>query len=462
MGAIAEAPRTVLIVDDDPLIRWTLKEHCESAGHRVVEAATGAEGLARFSEGVDATLLDWMLPDMDGRLVLQRVMEIDPDAAVIVLTAFSSIEGSVEIMKAGAFHYAAKPFGADVIMRILRDALEATQLRRAAKTLASGRSEPDASISIVGESPAIRETKALLEKVARSGVSTVLLTGESGVGKDLAARVLHGLSARRAQPFVNITCSALSETLLENELFGHERGAFTDARQQKRGLLEEADGGSVFLDEVSEMAPGLQAKVLRFLEQKTFKRVGGNTDIHVDVRVIAATNRRLEEQIQNGSFREDLYYRICVMPIAIPALRERDGDIRLLVAWYVERFNREFKKQVREVTEDALELLESYPWPGNVRELKNSVERAVLLSEGPTLSRASFLPLGARRPQSGEFLLPRTGISLEQLERDVVRQALELTGGNRTKAARLLGMNRDQIRYRIEKFQLEAFAKPGR
>jgi transcriptional regulator with GAF, ATPase, and Fis domain len=280
------------------------------------------------------------------------------------------------------------------------------------------------------------------------------LTGESGTGKDLAAKVLHFSSDRANRPFMNITCSAIPDALLESELFGHERGAFTDARQQKRGLLESADGGTVFLDEIGEMVPGLQAKLLRFLEEKTFKRVGGAHDITVDVRVIAATNRNLEEQVKAGKFREDLYYRLNVLPIPLPPLRSHVEDIPLLVSFYVDAFNREFRKSVRGASPSALKGLCEYGWPGNIREVRNAVERAMLLAEEPWLEPSHFPVLSGGTMAHDAFALPPEGVNLEEVERTLVVQALERCGGNQTHAARLLGLNRDQIRYRIEKFNL--------
>jgi transcriptional regulator with PAS, ATPase and Fis domain len=281
----------------------------------------------------------------------------------------------------------------------------------------------------------------------------VLLTGESGTGKDLAAKVIHHLSSRAGRPFMNITCSALPEQLLESELFGHERGAFTDARQQKRGLLESADGGTVFLDEIGEMVPALQAKLLRVLEEKAFKRVGGAADVRVDVRVIAATNRNLEEAVAQGKFREDLYYRLNVLPVVLPPLRDHPGDIPQLVTHYVAAFAREFRKQVRGVTAEALERLQRHGWPGNIRELRNAVERSVLLAETDRLGPEHF-PMLSARPASSGFELPPGGVNLDELERDLVAQALARAAGNQTRAAALLGLNRDQIRYRIEKYGL--------
>jgi two-component system response regulator AtoC len=289
----------------------------------------------------------------------------------------------------------------------------------------------------------------------------VLLTGETGTGKDLVAKAIHYHSDRASRPFVNITCSALPEQLLESELFGHERGAFTDARQQKRGLFETADGGTVFLDEIGEMTPGLQSKLLRFLEEKTFKRVGGLADIRVDVRVIAATNRNLEEEVKTGKFREDLFYRLQVMPIVLPPLRERRGDVLLLANFYINRYNSEFRKRVKGLTPEAQAMLEQYRWPGNVRELRNAIERAMLLADKDRLGPDDFTTL-SRTSLTATFRLPPEGVNLEEVERQLLVQALDRSRGNQTRAGMLLGINRDQVRYRIEKFGLtRAGAQPG-
>jgi two-component system, NtrC family, response regulator AtoC len=447
---------TILVVDDEPLIRWSLTERLTAEGYRVLEAETAADALARHEEGVDLVLLDYRLPDGDGLSVLKRIKARDPDTLVILLTAYSSVDRAVEAMKHGAYHYANKPFDLDEIALMVEKALETTRLRREVRALRASQAQPYSPDRMVGESPAVVAVKALLRKIAASPASTVLLTGESGTGKDLAAKVLHYNSARAAKPFMNITCSALPDTLLESELFGHERGAFTGADRQKRGLLEMADGGTVFLDEIGEMVPGLQAKLLRFLEEKTFKRVGGSSDIKVDVRVVGATNRDLQEEVRAGKFREDLFYRLNVLPIPLPPLRDRAEDIPLLVTFYVDAYNTEFKKRVRGVAPDAMRQLQSYRWPGNIRELRNAIERAMLLADGDTLTVNDF-PLGVGGTiRLGERVeLPAGGIDLEQLERSLVVQALERTGWNQTKAAALLGVNRDQIRYRIEKFHLE-------
>jgi DNA-binding NtrC family response regulator len=441
-------------VDDEALIRWSLTERLTSEGYHMLEADTGRAALDRITEGVDLVLLDYRLPDTDGVSVLRKIKEIDQDILVILLTAYAGVDTAVEAMKLGAYHFASKPFNLDEVAALVERALETTRLRREVRQFRTNAARPYGLHRIVGSSAEVTALRHLVARVAMSPSSTVLLTGESGTGKDLAAKVIHYTSDRAARPFMNITCSALPEHLLESELFGHERGAFTDARLQKKGLLETADGGTVFLDEIGEMTPGLQAKLLRFLEDKSFKRVGGSSDISVDVRVIAATNRNLEEEVRKGQLRSDLFYRLNVLPIVMPSLRTHPEDIPLLVEFFIDGFNTEFRKKVLGATPAASTLLQQYGWPGNVRELRNVIERAMLLSDHERLDAADFAALSHAVAAGEEFELPVRGVDLEKLERSLVLQALTRSGGNQTRAGALLGLNRDQIRYRIEKFSL--------
>jgi DNA-binding NtrC family response regulator len=454
-------PSRVLVLDDERLVRWSLSERLRADGFEPVQAGTATEAMDIASRGIDAAILDYKLPDGDGISVLRNLKHADPDLPVIMLTAHRDVDVVVSAVKAGASDYVSKPFDVpDVVMRLGR-AIEAAGSQRELRRLKDDLARPFSFDSMIGDSPAMNDVKELARKVAQSPGSTVLITGESGTGKDLVAKVIHYGSSRSPRPFLNITCSALPDTLLESELFGHERGAFTDARQQKRGLFEQADQGTVFLDEIGEMAPTLQAKLLRVLEEKTFRRLGSTADVKVDVRVIAATNRDLEQQVRDGKFRDDLYYRLNVLRIAMPALRDRGRDVIMLANHYVRVFSQEFRKPVAGISPDAESVLLAYGWPGNVRELRNMIERAVLLAESGTLGVADFETLGGRQletPANAAPLtaiqLPPQGLHLDDVEKQLIALALDRTRGNQTKAAALLGLHRDQIRYRMEKYGL--------
>ncbi|MBI3819551.1 MAG: sigma-54-dependent Fis family transcriptional regulator [Planctomycetes bacterium] len=470
LGTVGHGER-ILVVDDEKLIRWTIAKSFGEAGYAIEEASTGAEALAAVERELpDLVLLDFKLPDRTGVEILREIRRASPEVPVILITAFGTLEGAVAAMREGAYDYRSKPFEIDDLLLTVRRALEASGLRDEVRALReeTRRATAGAGPELVAESAPMKEVVRLIDRVAQSEASTILLLGESGVGKGVVARVLHDASRRSSRSFLNITCTALPENLLESELFGHERGAFTDARQQKRGLVELAQGGSLFLDEIGDLSPALQGKILRFLEAKQFRRVGGTRDITVSVRIIAATNRDLSKEVNEGRFREDLFYRLNVIPIKIPPLRERREDLRPLVERFITHFGREFKKHVRGFDPEALDVMESYHWPGNVRQLRNAIERSVLLADHDTLS-VEDLPVEVRTPPPGGavrgaarniYELPAEGAEFDLLEREYVRQALERTKGNRSRAARLLGMNRDQIRYRLEKFGFEKVGQP--
>ena len=450
----------ILVVDDEKLIRWSLKERMTREGHSVREAEDGKSAAAALdAELPDLVLLDMKLPDTDGLTILRSILDRAPQLPVIIITAYSTVDTAVEAMRVGAYDYISKPFDMDELTMTVKRALEASTLRREVTERVREEKARFGIHNFVGKSRPMQEIGSLVRKVSQSQASTVLIRGESGTGKDVIARAIHFESARADKPFMNITCTALQETLLESELFGHEKGAFTDAKSQKKGLFELANNGTVFLDEIGDMSPSLQAKLLRALEDRTFRRVGGSQDIKVDVRIIAATNRPLEKLIEEKRFREDLYYRLNIITIDILPLRERREDIPLLVDHFLKKFSTEFRKTINDISSEALRKLESYDWPGNVRELKNVIERAVLLGSGPVIS-AEDLTLGrgpaAAAPDKDKklFSLPAKGVKFDELEKDIVLQALERTNGNQTKAGELLGMTRDQIHYRMEKFGL--------
>ena len=448
----------VLIIEDEKLIRWSLRQKFESRSYRVSEVATGEDAFKALDADIyDLIMLDYKLPDTTGLDILRKIRETDQDVVVIMMTAYSSIESAVDAIKLGAYDYITKPFEMDQLLRTVDKALDTSKLRREVRELRRHLDNQYSIERIIGSDRCMTELFEVLERVAKSGASTIFLRGESGTGKDLVARVIHYNSDRAPRAFMNITCTAISETLLESELFGHEKGAFTDAKNTKKGLFELADGGTIFLDEVGDMPLGLQAKLLRFLEDRTFRRVGGTTEISVDVRVIAASNVDIEQAIEDSTFRADLMFRLNVVPIVLPPLRERGDDIKTLAQHFAARFAQEFRKPITDVDEKVYEKLKGYRWPGNVRELRNVFERAVLLSDGDTLGPGDIVlgRLGESKAESvNGFVLPSGGMDLRELEGTLIRQALTQANNNQTQAAKLLRLSRDAFRYRMEKLGL--------
>ncbi|MDX1430785.1 MAG: sigma-54 dependent transcriptional regulator, partial [Rhodothermales bacterium] len=368
---------TIAVVDDEDLFRVWLAEHLRHAGYVVEEADSGEEASELVTEfSPELMLLDLRLPDANGLDLLGEFREVDRDLVVIMVTAYGEIETAVAAVKAGAYHFLQKPVELDDLLITVEKGLEARHLRQEVAALREQHRWLFANVELVGRSEAMQKVVEMVERVATTESTTVLLQGESGTGKDLVARAIHARSERSNRPFMEINCTALPEQLLESELFGHERGAFTDARERKKGLAELADGGTLFLDEIGDMPPAAQSKLLRFLEDSTFKRLGGTNDIRVDVRVIAATNRDLEQAVKDGDFRSDLYYRLKVVPIQLPALRERPEDCAPLALYFIEQLARELRREPPTLPPETLEILKSYSWPGNVRELHNVLERS--------------------------------------------------------------------------------------
>ncbi|MFQ5846948.1 MAG: sigma-54-dependent transcriptional regulator [Candidatus Methylomirabilales bacterium] len=465
---------TLIIIDDEPLIRKTLRHHFERKGYRVLETGTASEGINLVREDApDVILLDLKLPDLDGLTALEQIKGSQPESAVIVLTAHGTYEKAVEAVKRGADDFLLKePAEGNLAAMELRVSKAVERLRkdriRSYYSQHFRRRATDRGPAIPGEHPSIRALDGLIELVAQNPSTTVLLLGESGTGKELMAKAIHQKSSRRDKPFVEINCAGLSENLLDSELFGHERGAFTDAKTMKRGLLEVADGGTVLLDEIGDMPAAVQPKLLRVLEMQTFRRVGGLRDISVDVRMITATNRDLKKLVEAGSFREDLYYRLKVMPVEIPPLRDRGHDVLFLGQLFVQEFNTLLKKRIRGFSEQAQEILLAYPWPGNVRELKNVTERAMILCRGDTIL-PEYLPADLQGlagtavpslPEQTASHRPRRRdsdrfTSLADLEKNYIRDALEATGGNRTQTAKLLGISRSTLLDKIKRYRLK-------
>ena len=460
-------PPRILVVDDERSLRDLLAIVLRREGYEVLLAGSGQAALAALQRGpVDLLISDIKMPDMSGVEVLRAAKQADPGLPAIMMTAFASTETAVEAMRLGACDYLIKPFDVDELKLKVRDKLESRQLRQENLLLKRALNETHVFEGIIGRSSAMLAVFELVESVAKTG-STILITGESGTGKELVARAVHRQSLRRDRPFVALNCGALTETLLESELFGHMRGAFTGAETTKKGLIELAAGGTIFLDEIGEMTPMMQVKLLRVLQERRFRRVGGLDEIEADIRVVAATNQDLQRLVADGKFREDLYYRINVIPIHLPPLRERREDIPLIAEHFLRKFREEMGKPIETISGGAMECLMAYDWPGNIRELENVIERAVALERSPTILVES-LPLALRSriektsPSAagpadiGE--LPEGGLDLErhvrEIERHYLAQALERAGGVQVRAAELLGMSFRSFRYYAKKYNL--------
>lgn len=459
------ASKRILIVDDEELICWSLKQEFEKEGFEVFSSFTGNDGLDIYRETFpDITFLDINLPDKNGIEVLKEIKKINSEAIVIIITAYGEVKNAVEAIKGGAYDYIEKPFELSRVKLTISRALETAELKREVTELQREKRGKFSFDFFIKDSENMIEVINIAKKVASSNTTTVLIEGESGTGKDLLAKIIHYESSRASKPFIEINCSALPETLIESELFGFEKGSFTDAKHSKKGLFELADGGTVYMDEIGDVKLSMQVKLLKVLEEKTFKHIGGDKDITADVRVIAATNKDLKKAVENGNFREDLFYRLKVIPIYMPPLRERKKDIIPIAKHFILQLNNEFKRKVSIISKDAEKLLINYQWPGNVRELRNSIERAMILNDG-NIILPGHLPLEIRRRveedkrvlsseyKGNDFFIkiPEDGVNFTEVEKELIKWALSAANNNKTKAAQLLKMSRDTLRYRIEK-----------
>lgn len=448
----------ILVVDDEKLILDMIKIELEKQGYMVTTTNSSKEAI-KFIElsKYDLVLIDLMMPHITGLELLQMIKERRPETAVIMITAHGSIETAVKAMKLGAYDYITKPFSSDEFIITVNKAIE---YAKAQSELNFYRKENKTNYgldTIIGISKEINEVKSMIKRVATADVKVILIEGESGVGKELIARAIHNEGRRNKKPFIAINCASLPENLLESELFGYEKGAFTDAKSSKEGLIEFADGGVLFLDEIGDMPLSLQAKLLRFLEDRTVRRLGGLIDVRVDVQLIAATNKNLKKLVTEEKFREDLYYRIKVVPIYVPPLRERKDDILELSKFFINQFNKEFKKNIKGFSPIAQKMILLYDWPGNVRELKNTIERAMIFEDRDQImvERLPLEIISASSRQSSDradIKLPESGIDIEEVERELLKQALTMAKGNQSKAARLLNIGVDAMRYRMKKF----------
>jgi two-component system, NtrC family, response regulator AtoC len=446
----------ILIVEDDRAQREILNDILGDEGYKVKACGSATEALAALkSDGYQLLLTDLRMPEMDGLELLNQVKRLRPEIEVVVMTAYATVQTAVTAMKAGACDYLAKPFDKDELLVVVDRALERAQLRRENQQLRELVTDAVSLGNIIGESEPMQ---AVFQRVRRAVpiTSTVLIYGESGTGKELVARHIHFEGPRKNKPFIVVNCAAIPDTLIESELFGHEKGAFTGAETSRQGKFEVADGGTIFLDEIGDMRLESQAKLLRVLQDSVVERVGGNKPLKVDVRVIAATNRKLKEVVAEGNFREDLYFRLEVLPIHLPPLRERLQDLPLLLAHFREKLSQKLGREVPTLSPDVFEAMRRYRWPGNIRELEHTLEQVFILAEGPQIT-LDDLPDKLRHPepQSGDIDLPPGGLSLEDLEQELIRQALQRSGGQIKDAAALLGLTYKTLQYRLKKHEID-------
>jgi DNA-binding NtrC family response regulator len=445
----------ILIVEDEEKLRRVIGLHLEGAGFEVDHAATAEQALSRVA-AADLILTDLKLPGMDGLAFLQEAHTRNPNAAAIVMTAHGSVEAAVEAMKHGAADFLQKPFALDHLTTVINKVLGVQSLRAENQRLRDELDQRYQFDNLIGRSAGMREIFQTITRVAPTR-ATVLLAGESGVGKDMIARAIHQHSPRKNSPFVKINCTALPENLMESELFGYDKGAFTGANTSKPGKFEQADKGTVFLDEIGDVPTNIQVKLLRILQEREFERLGSNVTRSVDVRVVAATNANLRAALEQGRFREDLYYRLNVVPINVPPLRERKEDIPFLAIHFVRKLAGDLGSSVHEVSPGAMDRLVEYSWPGNVRELENTIERSMVLAAGNVLEASDVRIESARQPlpaQTQTSLLPE-GVTLEQWEQMMIREAMRRANGNKSQAARILGLTRNALRYRLSQMGLD-------
>ncbi len=447
--------KTILIADDEKNMVWAISRALKSESYRIISATNGKEAIQRVQEDdPDLVLLDLRMPKMNGMEALKQIKDINKDLPVIMITAHGTMESAIEAMKIGALDYISKPFDIEELKVQIRKALDIGDMTKQIEFLTEELRNKTGKV-IIGKSKKIQEVLDIVNRVAESN-ATVLITGESGTGKELIANAIHYNSNRKSRPYIKVNCGALPESLLESELFGHEKGAFTGAISKKLGRFERADGGTIFLDEIGEISSTVQVKLLRVLQEKEIERVGGTETIKVDVRIIAATNKDLDKMIEEGTFREDLYYRLNVIPLEIPSLRERKDDIHLLIEHFLNKYCKEIGRNQMEITKEALELMKNYTWKGNIRELENIIERLVILSSDNLIDRKDLPKELVQYRESPElFTLPEDGIKLEEVEKNLIEQALMKTDFNQTRAAKLLGISRHTLLYRMDKYDIK-------